>query len=95
MRKTKDAAPERGGLLNAVGRWGATKREPVPTRGHRESAQQPSRKGRKQLAFWQDALVVKELKALAVEQGMTQQALMSEAINLVFKKYGKPPIASA
>jgi len=30
---------------------------------------------------------------LAAERDTTQQDLMTEALNLVFKQYGKPPIA--
>jgi hypothetical protein len=37
---------------------------------------------------------VRQLKILAAEEGTTLQALMAEALNLLFTKYGKPPIAT-
>jgi len=35
----------------------------------------------------------KQLAILAIECEQTQQALLSEALNDLFKKFGKPPIA--
>jgi hypothetical protein len=35
----------------------------------------------------------KELKRVAIDQERTLQDVMTEAINDVLKKYGKPPIA--
>jgi hypothetical protein len=35
----------------------------------------------------------KQLAILAIEVEQTQQALLSEALNDLFKKYGKQPIA--
>src|SRR5947209_8605542 len=35
----------------------------------------------------------RQLKTLAVEQGGTVEGLLIEAINDLFRKYGKPPIA--
>jgi hypothetical protein len=36
---------------------------------------------------------VKQIKAIAFEEEKTQQALMQEALNLLFAKYGKDQIA--
>ncbi len=35
----------------------------------------------------------KQFDHLAIEIGKTKQALMAEAVNDLFVKYGKPPIA--
>ncbi len=57
------------------------------------SAKRPDREGRAPLPFWTTAPAKKQLRMLAAEQDATQQDLMSEALNLLFQKYGKPPIA--
>jgi hypothetical protein len=49
---------------------------------------------RKALTTWQDAAAVKQLKHLATEPGVTQQALIAEGINAVLAKYGKPTVAT-
>jgi hypothetical protein len=54
----------------------------------------PSRVGRVALASYQAPQAVRQLKILAAEEGTTLQALMAEALNLLFTKYGKPPIAT-
>jgi hypothetical protein len=53
----------------------------------------PSRKGLKGFTTWQDEAAVKQFKALAVELGVPVQKLQAEAMNMVFAKYRKPPIA--
>lgn len=52
-----------------------------------------SRQGKKALLTHFDPAVLHQLKQLALEQDTTQQKLMSEAMNLLFVKYGKPPLA--
>lgn len=58
-----------------------------------KTALPPSRQGKKALTSYFDPEVIKQLKVLAVAEDKTMQALMSEAINELFKKYGKPHIA--
>lgn len=53
----------------------------------------PDRAGKRATLFQLPAAAKKQLAILAVEQETTQQALMSEALNDLFKKHGKPPIA--
>lgn len=53
----------------------------------------PSRKGKKAIAGHFDPAVSKQLKQLALEQDTTVQALMAEALNDLFEKYGKKAIA--
>ena len=53
----------------------------------------PSRQGKKALTGYFDPEVIKQLKVLAAAEDKTMQSLMSEAINELFKKYGRPHIA--
>ena len=53
-----------------------------------------SRRGRQQLGFFVEKEVVRQMKVLAAENDTSQQALLVEAINLLFERYGKNPIAS-
>jgi|EndMetStandDraft_8_1072994.scaffolds.fasta_scaffold1357089_1 hypothetical protein len=58
-----------------------------------ERQEKPSRREKKTLMSWHDAAVVRQLKAIAFEHEKTQQALIQEALNLLFAKYGKDQIA--
>ena len=53
----------------------------------------PDRVGKKQTIFHMPEAAKKQLAILAIECEQTQQNLLSEALNDLFKKYGKPPIA--
>jgi hypothetical protein len=53
----------------------------------------PSRVGKKTVAAHFDPAVSKQLKLLGVERDSSTQSLLKEAINDLFTKYGKPPIA--
>lgn len=53
----------------------------------------PDRVGKKQTIFHMPEAAKKQLAILAVEIEQTQQSLLTEALNDLFKKYGKPPIA--
>lgn len=48
----------------------------------------------KQAIVYQSPAVMKQLKGLALDLDTTQQKLFAEALNMLFAKYGKPPIAS-
>lgn len=52
-----------------------------------------SRQGRRGLLTYQDPVTIRQLRELAVEHDTSQQALMTEALNMLFTKYGKPPVA--
>ena len=54
----------------------------------------PSRANRKALTTWQDGAALKQLRHLANDLGVSQQALIAEGINLVLAKYGKPTVAT-
>ena len=53
----------------------------------------PSRQGKKTIAGHFDPAVSRQLRALGLESDRSVQDLLSEAINGLFEKYGKPPIA--
>lgn len=54
----------------------------------------PSRIGKKTVAGHFDISVSNQLKIIGMDTGdRKQQALLQEALNDLFKKYGKPPIA--
>jgi uncharacterized membrane protein len=75
--------------LGATGVFAAV---PQPKAAER-SVPRPDRAGRAPLPFWATTAAKKQLRFLAAEHDTNQQALMTEALNLLFRKYGKPPIA--
>ena len=52
-----------------------------------------TRKGRKGIMTYVNTDAHKALAMLAIEQEKTQQELMREALNELFRQYGKTPIA--
>ena len=56
--------------------------------------QQSSRRGKVAITQWVDPAVRKQLARLAIDHDSSQSALVAEALNLLFEKYGQPPIAS-
>ena len=57
------------------------------------SEKRPDRIGKRATLFHLPAAAKKQLAMLAIEEETTQQALISEALNDLFKKHGKPAIA--
>jgi hypothetical protein len=57
-----------------------------------DSSVPTSRLGKKMIAGHFDPSVSKQLKQLALERDSTVQALLAEAINDLFVKYGKLPV---
>jgi hypothetical protein len=53
----------------------------------------PDRAGRTAMPFWVPIAARKQLRMLAAELDSTQQNLMTEALNMLFQKHRKPPIA--
>jgi uroporphyrinogen-III synthase len=53
----------------------------------------PSRLGKKTVAAHFDPAVSRQLKQLGLDRDTSTQALLREALNDLFTKYGKPPIA--
>jgi hypothetical protein len=55
----------------------------------------PSRRGKVAVAAYFDPAVRKQLAILAVKEDRSQAAMLAEALNLLFEKYGEAPIARA
>ena len=53
----------------------------------------PSRTGKKTIAAHFDPAVSRQLKQLGLDRDTSTQALLREALNDLFPKYGKPPSA--
>jgi hypothetical protein len=73
---------------NATGVF-AAEPEPAPI----VSDARPDREGRKPMPFWTTEAAKKQLRMMAAEMDTSQQELMTEALNMLFQKHGKPPIA--
>ena len=56
--------------------------------------QQASRRGKVAITHWVDPAVRKQLARLSIDHDSSQAALVAEALNLLFEKYGRPPIAA-
>ena len=52
----------------------------------------PSRQNKTMIAGYYSQDLARAVKLLAVEQGVTVQALLGEALDDVFRKYGKHPM---
>lgn len=66
----------------------------VQTGERREpSSLPPSRQGKKAVSGHFDPEASRQLKQLAIETDSTVQTLLAEALNDLFTKHGKPPIA--
>ena len=66
-----------------------------PRAAGEEKFYRPSREGRRLVAGHFDPKVAKQLKLLAAEEETTVQALLEEALNLLFIKKGKGSIQPA
>jgi antitoxin-like ribbon-helix-helix protein len=75
--------------LGATGVFAVPKANPTD----KPATNRPDREGRAPLPFWATTAAKKQLRFLAAEHDTNQQALMTEALNLLFHKYGKPEIA--
>lgn len=66
---------------------------PVANEAATASSVPPSRQGKKAIAGHFDPAVSKQLKQIALDHGTTVQALLTEAMNDLFIKYKRNPIA--
>ncbi|MEA3644339.1 MAG: ribbon-helix-helix domain-containing protein [Lamprobacter sp.] len=94
-----DKRSERGGEEGAMHKPAPSKEptKPMHRDAEREEATRsqlpPSRRGKKALTGYFEPEVMKQLKVMAAAEETTIQALLTEALNDLFKKYGKPHIA--
>ena len=68
--------------------------EPQSSGPARKTGRAAAREGQTLVGGFFAPEVHKQLRVLAAEQGETQQALLAEALNMLFAKHGKPEIAS-
>jgi hypothetical protein len=73
----------------------AGKPVPVEVTEVPRAAVPPSRVGKVIISAYFDPAVRQQFAILAVKQDKSQAALMAEALNMVFERYGEPPIARA
>lgn len=66
---------------------------PEPAAAKTGTEVQPSRVGKVAIAAYFDPEVRKQLALISVHGDTTQSALLGEALNMLFEKYGYPPIA--
>jgi L-lactate utilization protein LutC len=64
-----------------------------PDKATEPTEKRPDRVGKRATLFQLPAAAKKQLAILAIECETTQQALLSEALNDLFQKHGKQPIA--
>ena len=79
----------------ARGARGRTAMEPAPERskaGDRSPHYRPSREGKSNVTGYFDPTVKRQLRILAAERDTTIQALLGEALNDLFAKYGRPEV---
>lgn len=66
---------------------------PMARRAPTAVTRAPSREGQSLVGGFFSPEVHRQLKILAAESGATQQALLTEALDMLFAKHGKPEIA--
>lgn len=72
----------------------ARKQAPINDEARSGKFYRPSREGRKLIAGHFDPKIAKQLKLLAVEDETTVQALLEEALDLLFVKKGKERVTN-
>ncbi len=85
-------------LSTALHEASGKKPTPVTTTDNRpepstRSELPPVRQGKKMISGYFDPAVARQLKQLALDNDSTVQALLGEALNELFIKYNKKPIA--
>jgi hypothetical protein len=58
-----------------------------------EMESRPDRKGKRFIAGYFPEAIYRQLRQLSLDEGKTNQELLTEALSLLFKRYGKAPIA--
>ena len=68
---------------------------PLPPAAVSARQVQRSRVGKVSIGVWVDPAVRKQLAQIALDNDLDQADLIAEGLNLMFERYGKPPIARA
>ena len=58
-----------------------------------QSGLPPSRRGKRRVEVWVSPDAKKQVKRIAVDEEKSQEQVMAEALNMLFKSRGVPPIA--
>ena len=70
------------------------KESPAPAAKQSENEKlPPSRQGKSRLETWVSRETKKQLRLLAIEEEKTQDQLLRDGLNLLFRSHGRPPIA--
>jgi hypothetical protein len=91
MNKKSKQEQDREGIFASLSQWG---RGRIPPPAGAAPYVAPSRKNRKSITTWQDEAALKELRIIAGQTGISQQALIAEGLNYVLVKYGKRTVAT-
>src|SRR5262245_59940311 len=83
----KPQEQNRDGILGALTRFGRGGLPPPEGDAANKPYVPPSRKNRKSMTSWQDEVVLKELRDISHETGISQQVLIAEGLNYVLAKY--------
>jgi hypothetical protein len=79
--------------LHALQKREAVKRHPESALSPEQLHRTATRRGKVSITQWVDPAVRKQVQQIALDHDREQCDLVNEAINLLFEKYGKPPIA--
>ena len=58
-----------------------------------QSGLPPSRRGKRRLELWLSPDAKKQVKLIAIDEEKSQEQVMADALNMLFKSRGVPPIA--
>lgn len=67
--------------------------EPPPPAAQRTASRPPSRRDKRAITGYVSPKAFQQFQILRAERGRDVQQLVEEALNDLFQKYGKPPIA--
>ena len=92
------AAPKKKSLIDAVAPLAPAsppESDGQPKEAATPSSQKkrpPSRKGKSFVGGYFDPSAAKELKKLAIDLDISQEAAIAQALNLLLESHGKPPV---
>ena len=90
MDRAANTSPKPAAKAPAATATATARRRPA---GDTRALVQPGRVGKKPLIGYYSPECIKQFKQITLDRDTTQQDLMAEALNDLFHKYGKAPIA--
>jgi hypothetical protein len=88
QKSLSDAFNERKDKVETVAASGTSAVEKLT-----QSGLPPSRQGKRRLELWLSPDAKKQVKLIAVDEEKSQEQVMADALNMLFKSRGIPPIA--